>query len=131
MEIRKGKLKDIKSFKKIDNASLKAKHSTDYFLKNLDKIIVAVDYGQVLGYIMFKENEISNLVVDPEFRKKGIGKILVREVKKKSKRLVLRTREENKDARIFFKKLGFVDKRTIENYYSNGDNAIEMKWIKK
>jgi len=131
MVIRQGKLEDIESLRKIDNLSLKAKHSTDYFLENLGNIIVAIDSGRVLGYIMCKGEEISNLVVHPDFRKKGIGNSLVKEVMKKSKRLILRTRETNRDAYIFFKKIGFTKKRKIERYYSNGDNAIEMELKKQ
>jgi len=131
MEIRKGRIEDIESLKNIDNTSLKAIHSTDYFLKNLDKIMIAVDQERVLGYIMIKGEEISNLAVDLDFRKKGIGKFLVDGIKKKSKKLVLRTRKDNKDAYIFFKKLGFIDKSKISSYYSNGDDAIEMEWVKK
>ena len=131
MKIRKGRTEDIESLKKIDNFSLRAKHPADYFLENFDNIIVAIDRGRVVGYIMSKGEEISNLAVHPDFRKKGIGKSLIKEVMKKSKRLVLRTREANRDAYIFLKKIGFSRKRKIERYYSNGDDAIEMEWKKQ
>lgn len=129
MKIREGKIEDIKSIKEMDDVALKAKHSFDYFTNNLGNILVAVEEDKLLGYIMIKEEEeVMNLVVHPDSRGKGIGKKLMEEVMKKSKRLISRSRENNKNAINFLKKLGFKEKRKIEKYYSNGDNAIEMEW---
>lgn len=128
MKIRGGQIKDIESIKEIDNASLKAKHSLDYFTNNLDDILVAVEEDKVLGYIMVKGEEIMNLVVHPGSRGKGIGRKLIEEVMKKSNRFISRSRENNKNAINFLKKVGFKEKRKIEKYYSNGDDAVEMEW---
>jgi len=128
MKIIKGRIEDIKSIKEMNNVSLKAKHSLEYFINNLGNILIAVEEGKVLGYIMVKGEEVMNLVVHPNSRGKGIGKKLIEEVMKKSKRLVSRSRENNKNAIDFLKKVGFKEKRKIERYYSNGDNAIEMEW---
>jgi len=128
MKIRKGRKEDIKSIKEMDNASLKAKHSFDYFIDNLDSILIAVEEDKILGYIMVKGEEVMNLVVHPDSRGKGIGRKLMEEVMKKSNRLISRSRENNKNAINFLKKLGFKEKKKIKKYYSNGDNAIEMEW---
>ena len=128
MKIREGRIKDIKSIKEMDDVSLKAKHSLEYFINNLGSILVAVEEDKVLGYIMVKGEEVMNLVVHPHSRGKGIGKKLMEEVMKKSSRLVSRSRENNKNAINFLKNVGFKEKRNIEKYYSNGDNAIEMEW---
>jgi len=128
MKIRKGRIEDIKSIKEMDDVSLKAKHSLEYLINNLGSILVAVEEDKVLGYIMVKREEVMNLVVHPDSRGKGIGRKLIEEVMKKSNRLTSRSRENNKIAINFLKKLGFKEKRKIEKYYSNGDNAIEMEW---
>jgi ribosomal protein S18 acetylase RimI-like enzyme len=130
MMIRKGNKKDIESIKKIDDVSLKAVHSLDYFEKNLKNILVAVEQGKVVGYLMVRGELAMNLVVHPDYRKRGIGKMLVKEAMKESRRLISRTREDNVNALEFLKHLGFKHKRKIKNYYKNGDNAIEMEWKK-
>ena len=130
MKIRKAKIEDLEDIKNIDKISLKAIHSSNYFKENLNNMIVAVEGQEIIGYFMFKDETAMNLVIHPDYRKKGIGKMLIREVMKKSGRLVSRTREDNVNALGFLKHLGFKYKRKIENYYKNGDNAIEMEWKK-
>lgn len=130
MKIRKAKTDDLGEIKNMDNISLKAMHSLDYFKKNLSNTIVAVDDQGLVGYFMLKKELAMNLVVHPDHRGRGIGKILFKEAMKKSKRFISRTREDNVDALEFLKCLGFKYKRRIKNYYKNGDNAIEMEWTK-
>jgi len=130
MKIRVAKIEDLEEMKKMDEISLKANHSLDYFKRNLNNTIVAVEGQKVVGYFMFKGEIAMNLVIHPDYRKKGIGKILVKETMKKSNRLVSRIREDNVNALEFHKHLGFKYKRKIQNYYKNGDNAIEMEWKK-
>lgn len=130
IKIRKVKKDYIKSIKDMDDFYLEAEHSTDYFLKNMNNILVASDGEEIIGYIMYKIDEVFNLVVHPDYRRKGVGKELMKEVMKNSKKLLCRTREKNQEAFFFLEKLGFKKKRRIEKYYKNGDNAIEMEWIK-
>jgi ribosomal protein S18 acetylase RimI-like enzyme len=130
MKLRKAKIEDLRDIKNMDEISLKAVHPLDYFKKNLKNILVAVEEQKVVGYFMFKDKIVMNLVIHPDYRKKGIGKILVKEAMKKSRRLISRTREDNVNALEFLKHLGFEYKRKIKNYYKNGDNAIEMEWKK-
>jgi len=130
MKIRRAKIEDLEDIKNMDEISLKAVHSLDYFKKNLDDILVAVEGQKVIGYFMFKDEIAMNLVIHPEYRKKGIGKMLIKEAMKKSKKLISRTREGNVNALDFLKHLGFKYKRKIKNYYKNGENAIEMEWNK-
>ena len=128
MKIRKAKIEDLEEIKKIDDISLKASHSIDYFKRNLRNTIVAVDGKKIIGYLMFKDQLVMNMAVHPNYRNKGIGKMLVKEAMKKSKRLISRTREDNLNSLEFFKHLGFKYKRKIEKYYKNGDNAVEIEW---
>ena len=130
MKIKKAEVEDLENLKRMDNISLKANHSLDYFKKNLNNTIVAVEGGKVIGYFMFKGELAMNLVVHPDHRRKGIGKILIKEVMKKSKRFISRTREGNVNTLEFLKHLGFKYKKKINKYYKNGDNAIEMEWKK-
>jgi ribosomal protein S18 acetylase RimI-like enzyme len=128
MKIRKAKIEDLEDIKDMDEVSLKSVHSLHYFKKNLNNTIVSIEKRKIVGYFMFKDEIAMNLVIHPDFRKKGIGKMLVKEAMKKSRRLISRTREDNVNALEFLKHLGFRYKRKIKNYYKNGDNAIEMEW---
>jgi len=130
MGIRKAKKEDLDDIKRMDDISLKAVHSFGYFKRNLNNTIVAVKEKRIVGYFMFRNEIAMNLVIHPDYRKTGVGKMLVKEAMKKEKRLVSRTREENINAIEFLRHLGFKYKRKIENYYKNGDNAIEMEWKK-
>jgi len=130
MRIRKAKIEDLEDIKRMDEISLEAHHSMDYLKRYRNNILVVVEGQKVVGYFMFKDETAMNLVIRPDYRKRGIGKMLVKEAMKKSKRFISRTRENNVNALKFLKHLGFKYKRTIKNYYKNGDNAIEMEWRK-
>jgi ribosomal protein S18 acetylase RimI-like enzyme len=130
MKIRRARIEDIEDIEKIDRVSLKADHSIDYFRKNLNNTIVAIEEGKVIGYFMFKDQLAMNIVVHPDYRNRGIGEMLFKEATKQSRRFISRTREDNVNALEFLKHLGFKYKRKIKNYYKNGDNAIEMEWNK-
>ena len=130
MKTKKARIEDLEKIKNMDEISLKAAHSIDYFKKNLGNTVLAVEGQEVVGYFMFKGELAMNLVVHPDHRGKGIGKMLVKEAMKKSRRFISRTREDNVNALEFLKRLGFKYKKKIKKYYSNGDNAIEMEWKK-
>ncbi len=95
----------------------------------MNNILVAFDGEEVIGYIIYKGDEVLNLVVHPDYRRKGVGKELMKEVMKNSNRIVCRTRENNQEAFTFLEKLGFKEKRRIKKYYKNGNDAIEMVWF--
>ena len=128
MQIRKGKKEDLETVKDISSLSLKAVLPMKYFEKHLDHTLVAVEKRKVIGFLIFIKEHVMNFAIHPEFREKGTGKKLIEELMKKSKIIRLRTRENNNIAIDFLNKLGFKEKRKIEQYYSNGDNAIEMEW---
>jgi ribosomal-protein-alanine N-acetyltransferase len=130
MEIRNGQKEDLEAIKEISSISLKVILPMKYFKKHLDNILVVVENKRIIGFLIFKNEYVMNFAVHPEFRKKGIGKKLIEELKKKFKIIRLRTRENNKNAIDFLNKIGFKQKRKIERYYSNDDNAIEMEWKK-
>jgi ribosomal protein S18 acetylase RimI-like enzyme len=127
MEIRKGRKEDLETIKEISLISLKAVLGMKYFEKHLNNSLVAVEREEVIGFIIFKNGYIMNFAIQPEFRKMGIGKKLIGELMKKNKTIRLKTRENNKEAIDFFKKLGFREKSKIEHYYFNGENAIKME----
>jgi len=77
------------------------------------------------------ENEIriNELFVSPNFRRKNIGTKLVNFVKdfgKKEKflRICLTVNLENKTAKIFYKRQGFVPEGRVRNFYGRGKDGI-------
>lgn len=88
----------------------------------------------VLGFLVARqvagEWELENIVVAEEFRGKGVGTQLLRELltqaqKGNSDSVFLEVRESNAPARHFYQKLGFRETGRRKAYYSNpAEDAI-------
>jgi ribosomal protein S18 acetylase RimI-like enzyme len=73
-----------------------------------EQVHVAKLAERIVGYIAFGKGEISKLYIDPEFQGQGLGEKLVDIAKSQNEHLVLWTFQENKKARGFYERLGFV-----------------------
>ncbi len=99
-----------------------------------ERFLVAVQKGRVVGYVIAEiqgtQGLIVSLAVLPEYRKEGIGSMLMREaferLCKKVRRIHLQVSIENKTAIKFYRKFSFQEMSKIKNYYPNGDDAIVM-----
>ncbi|BAE83187.1 ribosomal protein S18-alanine N-acetyltransferase [Desulfitobacterium hafniense] len=85
-------------------------------------------YGILLGYLgvwlIFDEGYITRLAIHPDFRAKGHGSYLIRQVlewmkPRGVKRLNLEIRSSNTLACSFYKKLGFLPRATKQAYYTD------------
>ncbi|CDX01406.1 Ribosomal-protein-alanine acetyltransferase [Desulfitobacterium hafniense] len=85
-------------------------------------------YGILLGYLgvwlIFDEGYITRLAIHPDFRAKGHGSYLIRQVlewmkPRGVKRLNLEIRSSNTLACSFYKKLGFLPRATKQEYYTD------------
>lgn len=126
-------------------------HYSDYFYESLlaeipEAFIVGEVGGIHAGYIMckteygfsnfkklgfVKKGHVVSIAVLPEFRKKGIGRILVEEALKGVKQrncdeLYLEVRCSNNDAVRLYEKLGFIIKQRLKSYYRDGEDAYLM-----
>lgn len=75
--------------------------------------------------------EISAIAVEPRHHGTGIGKALLREAINYSRErgyshLILHTAEQNSRARTLFESFGFRVRRSVRNYYPEGQTAYEM-----
>ena len=92
--------------------------------------------GRVIGYIgmsaVIDEGYLFNVAVDRQYRKKGVGSALVRELvtfcqKRNYAFLTLEVRESNAPAISLYSRFGFVRVGERKNYYSKPvENALLM-----
>ncbi|NPA85344.1 MAG: ribosomal protein S18-alanine N-acetyltransferase [Crenarchaeota archaeon] len=101
-----------------------------------DTSLVAEVGGRVVGYALAAKEvgrklHLLNLAVHPDYRRMGIGKLLLQSLEKLAKRkglkeIYLEVEEDNEVAKSLYKKLGYVEKGRIKEYYPWGKNAIVM-----
>ena len=90
--------------------------------------------GKIIGYIICiekKDNDIliTSLGIEEKFRKRGIGKVLLKiciETLKEKGNIYLHVRSKNVIAINLYKKNGFKEIEKISNYYED-DSAIYME----
>lgn len=89
--------------------------------------VIVVSEEKELGYIVVFDNseslEIMKIATLPEFRKRGVGKILVDEISKRGKDIFLEVRENNNNARKFYLGCGFEEIGKRKNYYPDTKEA--------
>ena len=101
----------------------------------LYRTFVAVAAEQIRGFAVWRElapgeSEILNLVVDPDFRRRGLGRMLLNEAfQVHPGEVFLEVRESNSGARRFYQALGFHEVGIRPEYYKNPpETAIVMKF---
>lgn len=112
-----------------------------YTLKQIDDISTMPDMYKIIsvkdengitaGYVIIFNNsdslEIMKIGVNPQYREKGFGTILINEIKKSRMEIFLEVRENNTTAIEFYKKNGFKEAGKRKNYYRDtGEAAIIM-----
>lgn len=126
----------------------------DFFFMDLyqrfpETFIVAEENGQIIGYIMcrievglsnfglgglIRKGHVVSIAVLPQGRRKGIAQALMNKAIEgmmhyKAKLAYLEVRLTNDPGVLLYKKLGFEVNRTLNGYYSDGEDAYVM--IKK
>ena len=132
--IRRGGADDLDAVAAIQQASPGAArwNVADY----LDReFLVAVDRNRVVGFLVTRtlaadEREILNLAVAPDFRRKGVARVLLGSAFEAFRGCVfLEVRESNGVAQKFYKSLGFKGLSKRKRYYDNPpETAIVMKF---
>jgi ribosomal-protein-alanine acetyltransferase len=96
--------------------------------------LVAVAGGRVVGFLVTRatapdEGEILNLAVEPEFRRSGIGRMLMETLLTSARKAwFLEVRESSYGAINLYKTLGFLPTGRRENYYPEPmEAAIVMR----
>lgn len=98
--------------------------------------LVAIEEEGVVGYVIGATESgdggrIVSIAVDPECRRRGAGTALAREILRRltvagASRVELETRIDNEPAIRFWRHLGFRPEGVVEDYYSDGTDALLM-----
>ena len=140
MEIRKVRAKDLDKIAYFEKEFF---HEDAFSLETLENTIkdehfmgfVVEEGTEVIGYVFVTyfgdEANLLKIAIDKFYRKKGIAKSLLLKCIEEFKELYitnffLEVDENNNPARKLYESLGFEKTRIRNNYYKNGDNAIEM-----
>lgn len=85
---------------------------------------------EVCGYLIFsKEGHLISIAIDPQYRRKGIGKTLIKRAMEtlSFKKIWAEVRRSNQGALAFYQEIGFRIVGVVSNYYGNED-AFIVQW---
>lgn len=142
--VRRMKEEDLDRIMEVEKCSFTTPWSRNSFLLEITKnqlaryFVAEVD-GVVAGYggiwLILDEGHITNIAVDEEYRRLGVGKKLLEELiilceKYEMTGMTLEVRESNEPAKALYKSYDFVENGRRPNYYQDvGEDAILM-WKK-
>ena len=126
-----------KTFKSIDKGNEK-KWSKSFFIRLIkqDSTICLFSKPKKKGYLIARvlkeEIEIIALLVDVSYRRTGLAKYLLEELKKIAKhrqvlKIILEVAISNKSAITLYKNTGFVELATRKNYYISKNKRVDAK----
>jgi ribosomal-protein-alanine N-acetyltransferase len=148
--IRKFVPNDLQAIMQINRVCLPENYS-DFFFIDLhqrypETFIVAEENGKYLGYILCRievglssigfggltrKGHVVSIAVMPQARRRGVAQAVINKALEgmkyyKAKQIFLEVRVTNEPAISLYKKLGFEISRTINGYYSDGEDAYVM-----
>jgi ribosomal-protein-alanine N-acetyltransferase len=149
-KLRKFTPSDLQSVMQINRVCLPENYM-DFFFMDLyqrfpETFIVAEENGKIVGYIMcrievglatfglgglIRKGHVVSIAVLPQGRRKGVAQALMTAAMEgmsyyKAKLCYLEVRVTNDAGVSLYKKLGFEVNRTINGYYSDGEDAYVM-----
>lgn len=141
VEITSMGLEHIDEVMVVENLSFSIPWSREAFIQEVTTnqfaiYVVALVDGNAVGYAgmwkVFDEGHITNIAAHPEFRKSGIGGLLIEKLLQIAKEegiqgLTLEVRRGNLPAQKLYRKYGFESAGIRKGYYAdNGEDAIIM-----
>lgn len=149
-KLRKFVPNDLQNVMQINRVCLPENY-TDFFFMDLhqrfpETFIVAEENAEIAGYIMcrievglsnygfgglVKKGHVVSIAVMPQYRRKGVAQAVINRAMEgmqyyKAKQCFLEVRVTNDAGISLYKKLGFEITRTINGYYSDGEDAYVM-----
>jgi len=105
--------------------------------RNIVGMVAEVDLA-VFGYMIYELHPhkmiILNFAVHPEARRSGVGARMIYKLKRKlhpfrRNTIELTVQDSNLDAHNFFSSQGLVATKVLHNYFDNGSDAYEFKYL--
>ncbi len=134
---------DVDGLYEVSSLSLKETWSLGSIEQELSnkfaRYIVCKDGDKVIGFIgawlIASEGQITNLAVHPDYRKKGIGKKLMKSLISSLKEedcnaITLEVRESNTVAKNLYKNLGFLSEGIRKNFYEDNKEDANIMWLR-
>jgi len=139
---RKMDFKDIKGVAEIESRCFSLPWTASMFNEELNNpiayYIVAVNEQKVVGYagmwLIIDEAHITNIAVDPDYRRRNIASTMIRLLIEKAreinlKSMTLEVRSGNLQAIELYKRFGFKTEGRRKGYYRvEGEDALIM-WL--
>jgi ribosomal-protein-alanine N-acetyltransferase len=133
-------LADLDEVMAIERASFAYPWSSRFFHQEFEvecaRSILAEMNGSIVAYVLFwllpETVDIHNLAVRGEYRRRGVGRILLHKVivealRQSSARVTLEVRKSNLAAQKLYESAGFVATGVRKGYYSDdGEDALTM-----
>ncbi|MFA4860111.1 ribosomal protein S18-alanine N-acetyltransferase [Methanoregula sp.] len=113
-----------------------AYYPTTYFVAVYGEVVTGFIIGGLEDTGENIYGHLCNIGVSPAYRKKGLGKLLLRRLEHQfaiemATAVQLEVRVSNTAAQRFYRRLGYRNVFGIENYYANGEDAlVMMKWFR-
>jgi ribosomal-protein-alanine N-acetyltransferase len=140
VSFRPKKAPELDAVMAIERSSFAYPWSPRFFLQELQvpcaRSILGEINERIVGYVLFwllpNEIDVHNLAVHSEFRRRGIGRLLLQQVViearcRSSNRVTLEVRQSNVSAQKLYESLGFTTTAVRRGYYSdNGEDALAM-----
>jgi ribosomal protein S18 acetylase RimI-like enzyme len=86
----------------------------------------------VLVWKVADEIQVVDLATDPTQRRRGVARTLLRHLATLQRdgftSIQLEVRAGNHAARALYESVGFVEQRSRNRYYTDGEDAVEMSW---
>ncbi|MBF7096608.1 ribosomal protein S18-alanine N-acetyltransferase [Alkalibacter mobilis] len=143
IEITRMKLHDLDEIILLENRSFTIPWTRNMFeeeLKNpLARYFVLWVDSQIAGYggiwLIFDEGHITNVAIHPNYRKIGLGKVLLEHMVDESKKegvseFTLEVRVGNTGALALYRSCGFEKAGIRKNYYSDNNEDAIIMWRK-
>ncbi|MFQ5660608.1 MAG: ribosomal protein S18-alanine N-acetyltransferase [Gammaproteobacteria bacterium] len=98
-------------------------------------VLVARSHGQIIGFAIMhfgeEEAHLDLLAVKPTYQRTGIGRQLIEWLEKSAlvagiSIIYLEVRAKNREARMFYERLGYRRIRQVQGYYSGRESAVCM-----
>lgn len=134
--------RDIGAVSRIERASFSTVWPADAFYNELSTNKLAhyfvgrvgdrvVAYGGI--WVILEDSHITTLAVDPEFRGRGFGEVLLlrlidEAIERKAAWMTLEVRESNAVAQRLYQKYGFTTVTMRAGYYSDDNESALIMW---